>query len=398
MSIDYFIRKQELLLSKICLDYKRVQYLKLLEEDERLVGFIGSRGVGKTTLLLQYLKNCKQKYLFLNGDDIEFTNIRLVDLVDEFYSLGGRILVVDEVHKYQNWVAEIKNIYDGYPDMLIRISGSSMINILYEKYDLSRRIVLHDIDILSFREYLELTKNIKFDSYRLEDILQNADTISKELVFKYEDLYSLFKTYLQYGAYPFYLQGTKNFDQKLFNATDKIIHEDIPSLNKIDYTHISIFSKLIFMVVSSGKPFQVNIAKLSREFGISEPTLYTYMDILDKTKIFNPIKKYSKKISKKPQKLLFSNTNILYSYSNEFNIEVDIGTLRETYFASCFKNIFYSDVGDFRVDNMIFEIGGKNKTFRQVKDLKNSYLALDIDFTTNSKKIPLWLFGFLHKE
>ncbi len=144
---------------------------------------------------------------------------------------------------------------------------------------------------------------------------------------------------------------------------DKVINEDIPLLNKINYAHIIILKKLIFRLVEDRKPFQVNVAKLSREFGISEPTLYTYFDILQKSKIITPIKKYSKKISKKPEKLLFSNTNILYSYAKEFDKKVEIGVVRETFFVNCFDKIFYSDIGDFRVDKYIFEIGGKNKGF-----------------------------------
>jgi hypothetical protein len=332
----------------------------------------------------------------MSGDDIEFTNSRIYDIVDEFYALGGRYIAVDEVHQYKNWAMEIKNIYDSFPDLTIRLSGSSMLNILYEKYDLSRRVVLHRIDVLTFREYLELEKGAPFPGYNLEDILKNGSKISKDLVFAHEDLYALFKDYLKNGAYPFYLEGKENFKQKLFNAMDKIIHEDIPSLNKIDYAHISIFQKLIFLIVNAKKPYSVNMASLSRDMGISEPTLYTYIEILDKTGIFKSMKKEAKKISKKPQKLLFSNTNILYSYSKKFATEVDIGTVRETFFVNCFENVFYSDIGDFIVDKNIFEIGGRNKDFSQIKDLPNSYLALDIDFTTNDKKIPLWLFGLLH--
>jgi len=396
MNIDYFIRKQELLFSKLEIKYIRDKYFTILNSDERLIGLIGARGVGKTTVLLQYLKNLNQKSLYLTGDDIEFTNTNIYALVDEFYALGGRVIAVDEVHQYKNWAREIKNIYDSFPDLIIRISGSSMLNILYEKYDLSRRIILEKMETLSFKEYFEIENNIKLPQYTLDEILKNSSKISKELVFKYQNLYSSFKSYLHYGAYPFYLEGEKNFHQKLFNALDKIIYEDIPSLNKIDYAHISVFQKLIFLVVSSQKPFLVNMASLSREFGITEPTLYTYMQILDKTGIFKPMRKISKKVSKKPQKLLFSNTNILYSFSKKFDIEVEIGTLRETFFVNCFDNIFYSDIGDFKVDNKIFEIGGKNKTFSQIKDIENSYLAVDIDFTTNDKKIPLWLFGFLY--
>jgi predicted AAA+ superfamily ATPase len=141
-------------------------------------------------------------------------------------------------------------------------------------------------------------------------------------------------------------------------------------------------------VVSSQKPFSVNLASIARAFGITEPTLYTYMDILEKTDIFKPMKKFS-------TKLLFANTNILYSYSDKFNIEADLGTVRETFFTSCFDNIFYSDIGDFKVDDFIFEVGGRNKKFSQVKDIENSFLVIDIDFTANNSKIPLWLFGLL---
>jgi len=397
MNIDYFTRKQELLLAKLDIKYIRSKYFAILKSDERLIGLIGSRGVGKTTVLLQYLKELEQKSLYITGDDIEFTSTKIYNLVDEFYALGGRVVAIDEVHQYKNWAREIKNIYDSFPDLIIRISGSSMLNILYEKYDLSRRIILYKMETLSFKEYFELENNIKIPNYTLDDILTNASKISKDLVFKYPNLYSSFKSYLQYGAYPFYLESKDGFSQKLFNAQDKIIHEDIPSLNKIDYTHISVFQKLIYLVVSAKKPFLVNIASLSREFGITEPTLYTYLEILDKTGIFKSMRKYSKKISKKPQKLLFSNTNILYSYSKKFDLEVEIGTLRETFFVNCFENIFYSDIGDFKVGEYIFEVGGKSKSFSQIKDVSNSYLAVDIDFTTNDKKIPLWMFGCLYK-
>lgn len=395
MNLDYFTRKQELLLNKLNTPYIRQEYFDILNSADRLIALIGSRGVGKTTVILQYLKSLQTDKLYVTGDDIEFTNSKLYDIVDEFYSLGGRVIAIDEVHKYKNWSQEVKNIYDSFPDLTLRLSGSSMLNILYEKYDLSRRVVIHKMQTLSFREYLEIEKEIKLPSYSLEEILKNSSEISKALVFKYEDLYAHFKKYLEYGVYPFYLEGVESFDNKLFNALDKIIHEDIPSLNKIDYAQISVFQKLIYYVVSSKKPFSVNLAALSREFGITEPTLYTYMEILDKTAIFKPMKKFSIKLSKKPQKLLFSNTNILHSYSHKFNIEVDVGTVRETFFVNCFQEIFYSDIGDFKVNDYIFEVGGKNKTFKQIKDVEKSFVVLDIDFSSNSKKIPLWLFGLM---
>lgn len=395
MKLDYFERKQAILLSKIDMKYIRIKYYQMLSSNERLLGIIGARGVGKTTLLLQYIKKLSQKALYVSGDDIEFTNTRLYDLIDEFYALGGRVVVVDEVHQYKNWAMEVKNLYDAFPDLTLRISGSSMVNILYEKYDLSRRLVLIHMKGLSFREYFEMEKGIELEVLPLERILHNAPTISKELMFKYEDLYAKFRNFLEYGTYPFYLEGLTHFEGKLFNAIDKIIHEDIPSLNKIDYTHVSIFQKLLFMVASSKKPFSVSMAALSREFGISEPTLYTYMEILDRTGIFKSMKKYSANLSKKPQKLLFANSSILYAYTHKFGLEPDIGTVRETFFVNCFDEIFYSDIGDFRVGENIFEVGGKNKEFTQIKGVEKSYLAVDTDFTTHPNKIPLWLFGLL---
>lgn len=395
MKIDYFLRKQELNLLNITTKFIRTDYLSILQSSEKLLGIVGARGVGKTTLLFQYIKLSDEKVLYMSGDDIEFTNSKLYNLVDDFYSLGGRLVVIDEVHKYQNWAQEIKNIYDTFPDLKIRISGSSMLNILYEKYDLSRRLVIHHMSTLSFKEYLELIKDIKLQSYTLEEILTHSSDISKKLVFKHKDLYASFKEYLKFGTYPFFLEGLENFNNKLYNALDKIIHEDIPSLSKIDYSHISIFEKLIYFVVSANTPFKVNVASLAREFGVTEPTLSIYLQILDKTCIFKSMRKKSKRISKKPQKLLFSNTNILYAYAEKINIDLDMGVVRETFFVNCFKEIYYSDIGDFVLDDYIFEVGGKSKTFSQIKDLENSFLAVDTDFTSNDKKIPLWLFSFI---
>ncbi len=395
MDLNYFIKKQNLLIAKVSTDFIRKDYLAYLQEDEKLVGIIGSRGVGKTTLLLQYLKQVTNKYLYVSADDIVFQDLKLYDLVDEAYRLGRKIVVIDEIHKYPDWAREIKNIYDSFPDIVLRISGSSMINILYEKYDLSRRLVLHYVPFLSFREFLSMKTHKDFEVLKLDNILNNAEKISSELVFANDDLYSYFHEYLKHGAYPFFMEGEKNFSSKLFNALEKVINEDIPSLNKIDFSHLIIFKKLIYRLVESRKTFQVNVAKLSREFHISEPTLYTYFEILQKSKVFRPLKKFSKNISKKPEKILFGNSNILYSYARELEIEVDIGTVRETFFANCFDEIYYSDIGDFRVEKYIFEVGGKGKGFKQIEDIPDSFVVNDVDYTVSEGKIPLWMFGFL---
>jgi len=188
------------------------------------------------------------------------------------------------------------------------------------------------------------------------------------------------------------------FSEKLFNALEKIIYEDIPSLNKIKYDQLAVFKKLIFIIVSAKVPYKVSVDGLAKELGVSEPTLYIYFDILNKTGIFKSIKKYSKKLSRKPDKLLFDNTNILSAYAKEYRIATEIGTIRETFFASCFEDnltLYYSDVGDFKVEEYIFEVGGKGKSFKQLEGVENGYLVIDTDFTTHQRKVPLWVFGLM---
>lgn len=377
--------------------YKRKE-LDFINSSERLIGLIGARGVGKTTLLLQYLSNFSlDEALYFSADDISIAAFGIIEIVEEFYKLGGRIVVIDEVHMFKDWSAHIKNLYDFYPDLIIRISGSSMLNILMQSHDLSRRIVTKELDKLSFKEYFEIKYDVVFPTYSLEEILKNHNAISFKLTQEYPQLYKEFTLYLKSGCYPYYFSSgnLESFNSKLYNSIEKIIYEDIPSTNKIKFENLTIFKKLIYFVVASKVPFQVKIDSLAKDLGISEPTLYTYLEILDKTGIFRTLKKYSTKQSRKPEKLYFKNTNILQTISNDLKITIDIGTTRETYFVSCFKDIYYSDIGDFKVGDYIFEVGGKSKDFTQIKNIVNLYLALDIDTSTNKSKVPLWVFGLL---
>jgi len=395
--IKYIQNKQIRNINYVSLDFVRAPYLEKLTSKNRLVGLIGQRGVGKTTLLLQYLKsNYKpSEYLYFSADDVYIINSSIYDIADEFVRFGGKVIVIDEIHKYQNWANEIKTVYDSFPELHIRFSGSSMLNILNEKFDLSRRCVISYVKPLSFREFIKLDQNIDLPTVSFEEILSNHNELSTTLALEHPTLYKNFLKYLQIGFYPFFIEDEAEYKNKLFNACEKIINEDIPSLNKIEYTHLSIFKKFIAKLIYAKVPFKVNISALCKEFGVSHPTLGTYMNILESTKIIRPIKKYSQNISKKPDKLLFGNTNLLYTFADEFGVEVNIGTVRETFFASCFETIYYSDIGDFSVDETIFEIGGKNKSFKQIQDINNSYLVIDTDYSMEKRKIPLWLFGLL---
>lgn len=392
-------KQRKLVFSTKDINYTRKE-LEFLNSSERLIALIGARGVGKTTLLLQYLaKFSLDEALYFSADDISIAAFGIIEIVEEFYKLGGRIVVIDEVHMFKEWAGHIKNLYDFYPDLTIRISGSSMLNILMQSHDLSRRVVTKELDALSFKEYFEIKHNVTLPNITLKEMLKNHTDISFELTQKYPMLYKEFTNYLKSGAYPFFTtsKDDETFNSKLFNSMEKIIYEDIPSTNKIKFENLSVFKKLIYRVIASKVPFAVGIDSLAKDLGVSEPTLYAYLDILDKTGIFRTLKKYSTKQTKKPQKLYFKNTNILYALSTDQKIATDIGTVRETFFASCFKEIYYSDIGDFKVDDTIYEVGGKNKDFTQIKGVKESYLAIDIDTTTHKHKVPLWMFGMVDK-
>ena len=395
--LKYFRNKQARIVQPISNDFVRKKIMEVLLSPNRLVGLIGQRGVGKTTLLLQYLKTNFQfsEFLYFSADDIYINDTTLYDIADEFVRFDGKVLVIDEIHKYKNWAQELKNIYDSFPELIVRFSGSSMLNLLHEKYDLSRRCVTVQMETLTFAEYLKLSKKLVLPALSLADITERGSELSLDLALTHSNLYSDFQDYLKFGAYPFFMEDKNTFKNKLFNALEKIINEDIPSCNKISYEQIFVFKRLIGKLIESRVPYKVNMAKLSIELGITHPTLSVYLSMLKDSKILHPIKKYSVKMSKKPEKLLFNNTNILYAYGDEFGVEVNIGTARETFFANCFSDIFYSDIGDFRVKDLIFEIGGKSKTFKQIKDVKNSFLVIDTDYTTENRKIPLWLFGLI---
>jgi len=396
--IDSLKEKQRRLIFSIKdIDYTRKEF-SFINSKERLIALIGARGVGKTTLLLQYIKQYSMDdALYFSADDMSIVNFGIYEIVEVFYKLGGRTVIIDEVHKFKDWAGHVKNIYDFFPDLTIRISGSSMLNILMQSHDLSRRILIKELHKLSFKEYFEMRNGVSLASYSLEEVLDGHIDITYELTQTYPTLYKQFTDYLKMGCYPFFLssQDQDSYNNKLFNAIEKIIYEDIPSTNKIKFDSLSIFKKLMYKLVVAKVPYKVVIDSLAKDLGISEPTLYVYLDILNKTGIFKSIKKFSKKESRKPEKLFFSNTNILYALSSDQKIQTEIGTVRETYFVNSLPDVYYSDIGDFKVNDYIFEVGSKNKTFKQIKEIDNGYLALDIDTSTNKRKIPLWIFGLI---
>ena len=377
---------------------KKRYFYDEIDHNDKLIGIIGARGVGKTTYLLHYLKNLNlplSKKLYISADSVEVAKNSLIEIAKSFESIGGEVLVIDEIHKYKHFEIELKQIYDMLKLKVI-FSGSSAIELEHKKADLSRRAVVYNVNGLSYREFIDFKTDIKLSSYSLEDILSNHTDIAFKIKEQIKPL-EFFKEYLQYGYYPFYFDNPKSYKIKLNQTINTVIEVDIPSIFKIKYENISSLKKLITLICSS-EPFKLNIKELSAKIGIDRDTLYLYLEYLNRGKIFRIIRPVYRgdSIFVKPDKIYLNNSNLNYSYC----VEASIGTIRETFFASMIDNKYslaIAKVGDFLVNQKyIFEVGGKKKSFNQIKDLKNSYVVADNIDIGFGNKIPLWLFGFLY--
>lgn len=370
-----------------------------LEQSDRLIGIRGSRGVGKTTLLLQYAKTkLKQdSFLYVSLDSLYFTENKLVTLADSFVKNGGAYLLIDEVHHYPNWSIELKNIYDSHPELKVVYTGSSLLHLIKGRADLSRRSVSYTLPGLSLREYINFSQNINFPSYSLTDILKNHEEISKSIWTRVKPN-KYFNDYIEHGYYPFFLEGKENYHKKLNEIVLQILEADLPFLTGISYTHINKLKQLLY-IISESVPFKPNVEKLSERIGISRNTLKEYLHYMSDALLINLLYSDSKGISRltKPEKIYLHHPNLMVSLLSDAR---NIGTLRETFFynqLSVNHKVNYSTDADFIVDNhYIFEIGGKNKTQKQIKGINDSFLAIDGIESGYQNEIPLWLFGFLY--
>ena len=386
------------LLDSIDLTPKRFLYDKIIWED-RLIIIKGQRGTGKTTLVLQYIKSHFKdlsQTLYVSLDDIYFSKNSISSVVDEFVKDDGKYLFLDEVHRYKNWSQEIKNIYDFYPELKLVITGSSAIDFYINSSDLGRRASVYTLPELSFREYLNFVHIKKFRPYRLDDIVNKPEQISISINQEIKSI-KLFHQYLMNGAYPFILHNENKFYEKLEAIINTVIDNDIPAVDNIQYeTQLKL--KKLLLVLASTSPFKVNISELSRKLMVTRDVLIKYLHLLSKGGVITLLSTdgIGHTIIKKPDKIYFSNTNIIYAISDDFNI----GTIRETFFLNQVSSIYdikYPKAGDFFVDGKYtFEVGGRNKTKKQIAHLENSFLALDDIEYGHKNKIPLWLFGFLY--
>ena len=367
----------------------------------RLISIRGSRGTGKTTLFLQHIKktfsNNLNKVLYVSLDNIYFSNNTLVELAEKFVSHGGTHLFLDEVHKYENWSKEIKNLYDDFPELHIAFTGSSLLEILNGRADLSRRTLVYELTGLSFREYLSLIKSQDFPIFTLEDILKNNEQISAEIASKIKP-FEFFDDYLSFGYYPYFLEGKDDYFNRLNETLNMILEVELPMLRGLEIAYIPRIKKLL-AVIGESAPFIPNITQLAAKIGISRQTLLIYLKYLEDAKLINQLYKKSRGLSvlEKPEKILMENTNLTELFNGK---NANTGSRRETFVLNQLLHshkVDFSEESDFFVDSKYtFEVGGKNKKRKQIQSVPDSYIiADDIEFGTD-RRIPIWLLGFMY--
>ena len=367
----------------------------------RLILIRGPKGSGKTTMIMQHIQRTfpdKNKVLYCSVDHMWFASHTLVDLAEYAYTHGISHLFLDEIHRYDNWAQELKNIYDSYPDIHVVVTGSNALDIIRQVYDLSRRCRVYTMHGLSFREYLKLEGIADLPSYSLEDIVTRHLDICRDITIQ-KDIKVLlhFEQYVKEGYYPFYRDDTTNYNDRLSQVIDTIIFNEIPAVSNLEYESIYKVKPLL-AILAQQNPYTLNISSLCKSLTISRNVLLKLIDMLDKAALIRRLYADSESWGQinKPEKILFENTNLMYALSPN----ADVGTLRETFCASMLVKgykISMPQKGDILTDNhYLFEVGGKNKNHKQIANIPNSYVVADNIDIGFENKIPLWLFGFLY--
>ena len=373
--------------------------------DSRQVMIKGARGVGKTTMLLQRIKEQfgqSNKALYASCDNMWFTDNRLIDLVEWHESHGGTHLFLDEIHLYDgNWQRELKNIYDSYPSYHIAFTGSSIIHLDAALADLSRRCLPYRLYGLSFREWLKFMGIADIDTVELEEVLHEHSKIAWDIIGKLGEnkVLSLFAQYVGKGYYPYFKSDQHKGDYygRVERSVETSIMRDLPAIERLEYETLYKLRKLLY-IMSTEVPFSLNVQSLSQKIQVSRNTVVRMFELLDKGAILRSLHSgwRSPKSVAKPEKVLFDNTDIMAALSN-LN---EIGTVRETFVASMLApghTLNEPQTGDLLVDEKyLFEIGGKNKQYKQIANLPDSYVIIDDTETGIGNKIPMWLFGFLY--
>lgn len=379
------------------LEHTSTAFVRFLHDriawNSRLVAVLGARGVGKTTLLLQHIKlyDNLNEVLFVTADDFYFTTHRLFDLAYRFFSNGGKKLYIDEIHKYKDWSRELKNIYDQIPELSVVYTGSSILDLEKGGADLSRRKVEYKLPGLSFREYVNLSQGWNLSPSSLDEVLAGrvAFPYEKERPLK------LFKEYLAVGYYPFFRET--EYYLRLRSIISQMVESDIPIFADMNVASSVKLKKLLYALAQS-VPFKPNYTKLERDLEISRNTFPYYISYLEKAGIINLLREKAQglKLLEKVEKIYLNNTNMAYALSDTLP---DVGNIRETVFFSWMRVghlVTSSSFSDFEIDGYTFEVGGKNKTQRQIKQADKGYVVKDDVEYAYQNTIPLWMFGFIY--
>ncbi|MBS9767062.1 MAG: AAA family ATPase [Flavobacteriaceae bacterium] len=369
-------------------DFNRYLYDKIAW-GSRMIGIVGSRGVGKTTMILQRIKQALdvKKSLYVSADDLYFSKNTLLNLADEFYKNAGEYLFIDEIHKYENWSQELKNIYDTFPSLKVVFTGSSVLDILKGSSDLSRRALLYKMKGLSFREYLNFFHNQNIQPFTLEDILNN-----KVKLIEIKHPLPLFKEYLKNGYYPF---GKEHeFAIRLGQVIVQTLETDIPQYANLNISTSRKLKRLL-VIIAESVPFKPNISKIASLLGVSRSSLDDYFSYMEQAGLILQLRNETKGIRGlgKVDKVYLENPNLIMNLSSD---KSNIGNIRETFFLnqmSVNNEVTSSQKTDFIIDNYSFEVGGKNKDQKQIKTVENAFVVKDdIEYGYNNV-IPLWSFG-----
>lgn len=382
-------------------DFKRSVMDEIAWNEARLIGIKGARGVGKTTLLFQYIKlhlsHKIEEVLYISLDNLYFNNNNLLAIIDQFVKRGGNYLFIDEVHRYPNWSQELKNAYDDYPELRIVFTGSSMLEILNARADLSRRAVVYTMGGLSYREYLSIKNIHTFEQYTLNDILKNHQEYTIQISQEIRPL-QWFQSYLEGGYYPYFIESESLYRTKVEEVVRMMLEIELPALRGLENQYILKIKQLL-MVLAESVPFTPNVSKLAERIGINRNTLITYLKNLQDVGLTMHLFSESSGITRlqKPEKIYLENTNLMYALNPN---QVNIGSIRETFWMnqlSQLHNVTLPQQGDFLIDNQYtFEIGGKGKSNRQIKEVNNAFIVKDDIEIGSQGVIPLWLFGFLY--
>ena len=398
--METLFKKHRILISQVNTRIVR-QLMHTIDWEKQLVAIRGSRGVGKTTLMRQYIKlnygENAGEALYCVMDSMYFTNHTLLDMAEQFHSLGGKHLFLDEVHKYPTWSKEIKEIIDLWPDLKITFTGSSLLQILNSQADLSRRVLSYHMSGLSFREFIHFYKGIEIPCHTLEEILDNADSICQEIR-KICNPQQLFEEYLRVGYYPFYDGNETEYYSRLENVVSFIIDQEMPQFCNVEQAYTRKL-KALLMFLCDNPPYEVNITKLSAYLEINKNTVLSYLSSMNRAELLYLLYTDNKSVTKmqKPDKIYIQNTNILYALSSQINL----GTIRECFVVNQLSPQHVVEYGkdkdDFKIDGKItFEVGGKEKSFQQIANVANSYILADnLDFPIG-KKLPIWLIGLIY--